>query len=253
MPHGDRILVIGAAGMLGGYLMAVLMGRGLAAEPLTRSDFDPLRDPVETVQWGRYASVINALGAVPQKGYSEAVMRRVNGEFPAAAAPRCRAWVQVSTDCVFSGKRGSYSVHDQPDPVDEYGRSKLAGEVGLVVRGSFVGEGSSVALLETVLSRTEMPGYSDHLWNGVTALAMAETLADLVVLERTEGLVHVAGPETMSKLDLCRAIDDAYRHGAELSPVRAGFRDRTLVPTHPVAEPILDQLCRQREFERWTA
>ena len=36
--------------------------------------------------------------------------------------------IHISTDCVFSGKKGSYLERDNPDPIDLYGRTKLIGE-----------------------------------------------------------------------------------------------------------------------------
>jgi dTDP-4-dehydrorhamnose reductase len=35
----------------------------------------------------------------------------------------------MSTDCVFSGRKGAYTEDDPPDPDDLYGRSKLLGLV----------------------------------------------------------------------------------------------------------------------------
>src|SRR2546428_13743746 len=36
--------------------------------------------------------------------------------------------VQVSTDFVFDGTTGNYSEHDRPNPINQYGLTKLAGE-----------------------------------------------------------------------------------------------------------------------------
>lgn len=51
--------------------------------------------------------------------------------------------VQISTDCVFSGRKGSYQQDDVPDPIDFYGKSKLLGEVdkeaAITLRTSIVG------------------------------------------------------------------------------------------------------------------
>ena len=37
--------------------------------------------------------------------------------------------IQLSTDCVFSGKKGMYIEKDSPDADDIYGRSKIMGEL----------------------------------------------------------------------------------------------------------------------------
>ena len=51
--------------------------------------------------------------------------------------------IQLSTDCVFSGKKGMYIEKDSPDADDIYGRSKIMGELNykkaLTLRKSTIG------------------------------------------------------------------------------------------------------------------
>jgi dTDP-4-dehydrorhamnose reductase len=93
--------------------------------------------------------VINCIGVVKQSPVAGDAVSLVtaNAVFPHRVADACRArgvrLIHVSTDCVFSGRRGGYSEQDLPDPADLYGRSKLAGEVSgsgvVTVRASMRG------------------------------------------------------------------------------------------------------------------
>ena len=92
---------------------------------------------------------INCIGVVKQSPVAADAVSLVtaNALFPHQLAAACSArgvrLIHVSTDCVFSGRRGGYAEEDLPDPSDLYGRSKLAGEAsgpGIVtIRASMIG------------------------------------------------------------------------------------------------------------------
>ena len=78
---------------------------------------------------------VNCIGVVKQGPAEPTRWRliRANALFPHQLAAACRArgvrLIQVSTDCVFSGRSGRlHRGATMPDPVDLYGRSKLLGE-----------------------------------------------------------------------------------------------------------------------------
>ena len=75
-------------------------------------------------------------------------------------------FIQISTDCVFTGKKGNYSEKDKPDSLDLYGHSKILGEINeknhLTLRTSTIGfeKYSKRGLLEWFLSqKNECYGY----------------------------------------------------------------------------------------------
>ena len=57
----------------------------------------------------------------------------INALFPHQLYQICSRYnirlIQLSSDCVFSGKKGFYNELDNPDPIDIYGQSKLLGEL----------------------------------------------------------------------------------------------------------------------------
>ena len=97
-------------------------------------------------------------------------------------------YFQIGTDCVFSGKDGNYNEKDYLDAEDLYGKSKIVGEIlgvnKYVIRSSIIGpeEGSGRSLLNWFLNNesSEVSGFKNHLWNGVTTLNFAKVLNGLI-------------------------------------------------------------------------
>ena len=164
------VLVLGASGMLGHALMHELtehlphltvLGTARSLDSLPepfRSTFASrlvdgvdVLDPVSVssvIADLRPETVINAVGVIKQApGVDDSVLTtQINALLPHLLARDCAAagarLVQISTDCVFSGRAGRYTEVDLPDPVDFYGRSKLLGEVPtphVTLRTSIIG------------------------------------------------------------------------------------------------------------------
>lgn len=144
-----RVLVTGAAGMLGSQLLltapAGVRARGtdlVEARPGGPEVEFPgvdLTDPEAVAalfeRAGPLAGVIHAAAytAVDKAEEEEELARRVNARAPEVVAEACAAagipLVLVSTDFVFDGsKRTPYRVDDEPSPAGAYGRTKLEGE-----------------------------------------------------------------------------------------------------------------------------
>src|SRR5215213_8926617 len=185
-----RVLVLGGTGMLGHVLYATCRRRfdthatirsehpsEVAARAL---DADRIvggvrADEIASVERavGEISPqvVVNCIGIVKQRDVRPAEMIRANALFPHELAEICGErgirMIHVSTDCVFSGRRGRYTEEDIPDAQDLYGRSKLLGEASgpgvLTIRTSMIGrelEGAN-GLLEWVLSQSgEVRGFT---------------------------------------------------------------------------------------------
>lgn len=172
-------------------------------------------------------AVVNAIGLVKQRweGRSALPAVEVNAVFPHRLARLCRLGqirlVHVSTDCVFSGRRGRYTEDDPPDPVDVYGMSKLLGEVGewpaVTLRTSIVGleqaggagQSAPNGLVEWFLSCTgQIPGYRRAIYSGLTTMELSRVV-DRVFTNHSDlaGLWHVAA-EPITKYDLLTRLCD---------------------------------------------
>ena len=167
--------------------------------------------------------------------------------------------VHVSTDCVFSGRKGGpYTEDDLPDPEDLYGRSKLLGEVDrtgcLTIRTSIFGRDflKQSALLEWFLSNRggRVRGYRNAVYSGFPTQVLARIIGDLLE-EHPElsGLVQVAGPP-ITKYDLLVMLREAMALDIEIEPYDDPPCDRSLSAARFVAAtgytiPSWDEMVRE--------
>lgn len=221
-------------------------------------DPDPL---VEDIRRLDCEVVINALGAIPQKNKTPAELSSANSDFPIAVKRTLRSGqrlLHASTDCVFRGASGNYSVHSVADAEDPYGLSKRLGEsiaqqgCSAVLRSSIIGPDPSgpYGLFEWFMAqRTPVRGFTNHFWNGVTTLQWAKTAWALTRTSGWPALGHLASPERLSKFELLTEIARCYRLATNVLPHVMEPVDRTLVPTFPVPS-IRDQLVEMKMWYR---
>jgi dTDP-4-dehydrorhamnose reductase len=255
------VLVLGAGGMLGHKLVQQLRCRvecwgsvRQGAADYSRYDFiDPKRlldhvdatefdTVVDAVRRARPSVVVNCIGILKQLPAAQDPIAtlRVNALFPQRLAPLCEtagAWlIHISTDCVFSGRRGAYAENDVADAEDLYGRTKLLGEPNrpatLVLRTSMIGRElrSSVGLLEWLVSQKGRPvkGYTKARFSGLTTLALANLVGDLIARrERLIGLFHV-GAQPIDKYDLLARLNRGLQLGVTIESDDRVVVDRTL-------------------------
>lgn len=183
--------------------------------------------------------VINCAGIVKSVCDDALEAVRVNAALPHLLAKILARWqgrlVQVSTDCVFSGRRGDYAEDDLPDPEDLYGRSKLLGEVveppHLTVRTSFIGfePRTRRGLLDWFLAQEgTVRGFRKAIWSGLTADRLAVVLNDLAERREVTGLLHGAG-ESIDKDTLLRQLARVFgKENVEIEAVDEPVIDRSL-------------------------
>ena len=117
--------------------------------------------------------------------------------------------IHISTDCVFSGRKGNYIETDFTDARDIYGLSKILGEVenevDLILRTSIIGpelKEHGEGLFHWFMSQTGIiQGYSHVFWSGVTTLELARAI-DYALDQNYSGLYHLTPGYRISKFDL---------------------------------------------------
>ena len=190
--------------------------------------FDAERDNIGQILVGE-PWIINAIGIIKpliHEDRAEEVRRAVlvNSLFPfavAAAAARGDARViQIATDCVFSGREGSYHEDSPHDPLDVYGKTKSLGEVAashfLNLRCSIVGPElrGHLSLLDWFLSQprhASVRGFVNHRWNGITTLHFAQIVLGLVQSNsRISGTHHIVPHDSVTKAQLLREFATAF-------------------------------------------
>lgn len=256
-----RVLVLGASGMLGNAVFRVLSdaegfeawgtlrdGRHArhfadALGPRLLPDVDVLDQDslVRVLDRVRPEAVVNCVGLVKQIADAEDPLAAlpINALLPHRLVRLCgligARVVHISTDCVFSGRRGAYRETDEPDAQDVYGRSKLLGEVdqphAVTLRTSLIGHelASARGLVGWFLAQSgRVRGYTRAVFSGLPTCELSRVLRE-VVLPRTDlhGVYHVAAAP-ISKHDLLQLVNDEYGRALEIEPDDKLRIDRSL-------------------------
>lgn len=237
-----RVAVLGANGMLGHMVAKDLLLRGYEV-------FSSYRNPdpkdshafILDASWSgsiwHHPSVdyiINCIGAIPQRGGSDRNMVLVNSVFPHKLVNIAKV-IHITTDCVFSGKRGNYTEDDEHDATDIYGVSKSVGEPGdaMVIRTSIVGTelGTKYNLLAWARSMKgqQVRGFVNHFWNGVTTKYLS-IVFDQIMRKGIycHGVFHIFSPDKLSKYHMLDLFDEKYNLELEISRHETSVVDRTL-------------------------
>jgi dTDP-4-dehydrorhamnose reductase len=216
------ILVIGANGMLGHDLMAILDGdvRGVDLGDIDITSVDSVRRVLLTLRPG---AIINAAAYTDVDGCesNRETAMKVNGEgvgnLAAAAAEIGAKLVQLSTDYVFDGGKGApYLEGDPVNPLSVYGESKLMGEVNarlapdhLIVRTQWLYGKNGKNFVETMLKlageRDEVSVVDDQVGSPTWTVDLANAIR--VLLEKDcIGTYHAANAGCCSWNEFAGAI-----------------------------------------------
>jgi dTDP-4-dehydrorhamnose reductase len=194
--------------------------------------------------------VVNCIGIVKQSDLAAkaTVAVAVNSLLPHRLAEACQErgirLIHVSTDCVYSGRRGFYAESDLADPIDLYGRSKLAGEPSgegiLTLRTSMIGWelATSNGLLEWVVAQDggSVQGYDRAVFSGPTAPELSRLVLSIADEHpQLAGTLHVAAAP-ISKHDLILKLRDALGLDLEVERADEPQIDRSLDPSRLEAE-----------------
>lgn len=132
--------------------------------------------------------------------------------------------VHVSTDYVFDGTKGPYTEQAVPNPINYYGKSKLAGENvctsgtshSSIVRTCLVyGPPSDRPdfvqwVINACSSKTPIRVVNDQFAQPTYVEDIAEALLRITLRKRT-GIYHVAGPDFMSRYDMAVRIAEFFK------------------------------------------
>ena len=259
-----RILIFGASGMLGNALLRYFAAkesfqvvasvrnadslRNTAYEPnyqlITGVDAENLDDLHRVFDEARPDVVVNCVGVVKQLAAAEDALVSIplNSLLPHRLARLCAATgsrlIHISTDCVYSGKKGGYVESDLPDADDLYGRSKLMGEVGyphaITLRTSLIGHelrGARSLVNWFLAQEGSVRGFTKAIFSGLPTVEIARVIEEYVLPHpELHGLYHLSvGP--INKHDLLSMVKDVYGKQIEIIPDDSLVIDRSLDST----------------------
>ena len=237
------LLVLGRNGQLATELQRAAQEIGLACTALGRAEIDvcDVDQIIQAIERTKPSAMINASAYTNVDGAeSEGELAfKLNETAPRAmaraAAQTKLPFIHVSTDQVFDGtKKGAYTEEDAPNPINLYGRSKLAGEIAvraenpdaLIVRVSWVwgpsGDNFVKKLLQWASTRDELTIVADQIGRPTYSPALANALIDLAAMpNRPTGILNYAGSDVMSRADQARLVLEASRtHGGPYATVK---------------------------------
>jgi len=258
-----RVLILGANGMLG-HKVAQRLSRSFEVwltlrcrnpdlehtglfppertiEGVDADDFATVDRAISDV---RPAAVVNCIGVIKQSHLAKDPIASIalNAMFPHRLAKLCDGLglrlIHISTDCVFSGRKGHYKEDDPTDAEDLYGRTKALGELtrggSLTLRTSIIGRElrGAFGLVEWFLSSAnKVQGYTEARFSGLTTLVLADVIESVIAeWPLLRGLYQVAA-SPISKYDLLVLLRNGFGHTVEIEPCDRVKIDRTLDST----------------------
>lgn len=232
-----KILVLGASGMAGHTITLYFQKQGYDVITMTQNSIGVLinnnivLDAFEReklggiVKSGNFDAIINCIGILnefandnPDKAvylnsylphYLESLTKNTKTKV-----------IQMSTDCVFSGKKGHYTEYDFKDGETFYDRTKALGELNndkdLTFRNSIVGPDineKGIGLFHWFMKQ-EGPifGYTEAMWTGVTTLTLAKAM-EKAIEENLSGIYNLVNNEPISKYDLLQLFNKYFKKG----------------------------------------
>ncbi|MES2812659.1 MAG: SDR family oxidoreductase [Bacteroidota bacterium] len=231
-----KVLVIGVKGMAGHLVFKKLpqLGNyelyGIARNcPETSRVFDlDVSDTYKLktiVQENQFDVIVNCIGILnkdaedhPDKAiwfnaYFPHYLESITKETPTKV-------IHISTDCVFSGKKGGYSETDFKDGEGFYAQSKALGEIvnqkDVTLRTSIIGpelNTNGIGLFHWFMKQDnaqKLKGFTQAFWSGITTVELANVIHWAIQNEVT-GLKQIAR-EKIDKYQLLLLFNEVFKN-----------------------------------------
>ena len=224
-----KILITGINGQVGSALVGQAKAQGHEVVAISREQWDMAQAPEQgeaLVLEAKPDLVINPAAYTNVDGAEddEVTAFKVNADAPRALAKGCKQLdipiFHVSTDYVFDGAKDEpYVETDQTNPINAYGRTKLAGELAvqedadkyIILRTSWVFSKDGKNFVNTILrlakERDELKVVNDQFGGPTSAECIAEVLLQLATgHEEQWGVYHYSGQPFVSWYEFAKQI-----------------------------------------------
>ena len=269
-----KYLVLGAGGMAGHIITNYLIEQGEEVEGLeirnlsyckthimNATHFDDLKALIHV---GKYDYIINCIGLLNQacdeylglaillNSYLPHFLVEITKEISTRV-------IQMSTDCVFSGKRGHYTELDNPDGETFYDKTKALGEINdnknLTFRNSIIGPDTNkdgIGLFNWFMKQNgKINGFEKSLWTGVTTLTLAKAMHK-ASYDNLTGLYNLVNNEVTNKYQLCNMFNKYMDKGLTVNKVDGINHDKSLYRTRNDFDFIVPTYEQQiHEMSEW--
>lgn len=256
-----KVLLTGATGQVGWELARTLLPVGdVIAVDRSQADLADLNSLRAIIQHHKPDVIVNpaAYTAVDKAETEQELAFLINAEAPGVMAEEAKKigalLVHYSTDYVFDGTKSTpYTEDDATNPINVYGRSKLAGEQSiqsvagdyLILRTSWVYASRGNNFLKTILrlaaDREELKIVADQIGSPTWARLIAETTAHIVrqaLLERranrfNAGIYHLTSTGDTSWHGFAQQIVDSVREQGKVA-----LKNKSIYPIPTTDYPL---------------
>ena len=232
-----KTLVLGGSGFVGYYITKYFKGISTSSsqkEGYIKLDITNEMEVKEILQNIKPELVINSAAIADvdlcEKEADKAML--VNGtsvEWLAELSSKINAkFIQISTDYVFDGEKGDYTENDKPNPINQYGKSKLVGENNALKYDSIVLRiempyGVNLSKNKNVFFESVLRSFKQKKpVNAATDQIISPTFVEDVpraintlVENNQSGIFHLASKEKLSRYEFVEKIADVFGFSRE--------------------------------------
>jgi len=236
--ESTSIAVLGGRGMLGSDLVQTCRQQGFTPIVLDLPEFDitntdNLQQAVSDADIiVNCAAYTNVDGAESQAELAYKVNAEAAGRLGAIARDAGKWVLHISTDFVFDGRSDSpYAETDQPNPINTYGKTKLAGEQLLarsgckycIVRVEWTygssGNNFVTKLTQRAKSQDTLKVVDDQT-GSPTATTQAAGVICKLLRKKPEGIFHFASAGYVTRYGMAEYIFDRLSMNVNLVPCK---------------------------------
>jgi len=236
----ETIAILGGKGMLGTDLAKACeqQGFGVRVFDLPRfdiTDAEQLKEAVDSADTIiNCAAYTNVDGAESEADLAYQVNAAAVGRLGELACQADKWILHVSTDFIFDGRSDSpYIETDAANPLNEYGRTKLAGERLLAEAGDrhcivrvqwtygSAGENFPKKLIARAKSGQDIKVVDDQIGSPTATTEVAMAICDLVG-KKPQGLFHFAAEGYASRYEMAKFMFDRLSPDVSLLPCKTG-------------------------------
>lgn len=250
-----KILILGAHGMAGHMISIYLAEQGHDVTGYARVPLNFLKNYIigdafcsehlkRVILNGEYDAIINCIGLLNKFADNNPLQAIfINSYLPHFIADMIRnsstKFIQLSTDCVFSGENGPYIEKRIPNGESIYDRTKSLGEIcdtkNLTFRNSIIGPDineNGIGLFNWFMKQDHIiHGYKNVIWSGITTLTLAQAI-EPAITEKITGVYHLVNNEFISKFDLLSILNKYFKNNqVQILPNESVVSNKTLINT----------------------
>ena len=247
-----KILILGSSGILSKTLQLYLSKKNIDFLTISRErnsnrnfylkDISNFKNLEQLIFKIKPKYIINCIGVTKFNNTykNKKLTILLNTKMPIYLAELCKLnkiyFLHISTDCVFSGKKGNYSDNSYKDTKDLYGLSKNKGEVKnkftTTIRTSFIGPelNTKKSLLSWFLNEKKfVRGYGKAFFSGITSLELSKIIYNYFIKKNIlQNKIINIGSRRTSKFTLLTKIRKIFKKNINIVRYQNFIIDRSL-------------------------